>query len=491
MLLKIDNHNAVPIYRQIVNQIKALVDHGMIEVGNALPSTRSLAESLGVNRSTISKAYDELKVLGYLNSRPGSYNIIQKRRKEAKYYPDRKCRLSWKDLVTDSAERTFQNFLCNLADIPTRTKNGDGSMIDLSELHLDPNLFPVEDLRRSYNKVLIESGSEALDFCPPEGNRNFREYIAQRLRLHGISTSYEEILITYGSQQALDLIIRMLARSEKKVVVEAPTYFNILPLLEFQGIEVLSIPMRDDGMDLDYLENLLAAETVSFVYTIPNFHNPTGIVTSHQHRERLLNICLQHDVPIVEDGFEEEMKYSGTVPLPIKSIDEHNIVIYVGTFSKILCPGVRVGWITADKGCIARLVAVKRCSDLRCSNLTQSAMYQFCKSGYYDMHIKRLHRVFRRRMEVALETIEKSFPDKASWTQPQGGYLIWVKIPKRLTGKQLSDFMAQHGIIVSPGSYYFADRDDAEYFRVSISRLGEDEIREGFSALGRVLHNLC
>ncbi len=318
-----------------------------------------------------------------------------------------------------------------------------------------------------------------------------REYIAHRLRLHGISTSYKEILITYGSQQALDLIIRLLARPMKKVILEAPTYFNILPLLQAQQIETLSVPMRNDGMDLDYLENVIESEPVSFVYTIPNFHNPTGITTSHQHREQLLNICLRYRVPIVEDGFEEEMKYSGPVPLPIKSIDEHNLVIYVGTFSKILCPGIRVGWITADRECISRLCAIKRISDLRCSNLTQSVVYHFCKSGYYDLHIKRLHRVFRRRMEVAQKTMEEHFPKKASWTRPQGGYLIWIKIPRKLTGKQLYEFMLQHGIIVSPGSYYFTDQEESGYFRVSISRIGETEIREGFAALGRVLKKLC
>lgn len=490
MLLKIDKKGKLPIFKQIAIQIKRLIDQGVIEVNKPLPSTRSLAEKLGINRSTISKAYEELQVLGYLKSRPGSYNIVQKRRKEVDYDSRRKSSIPWKDVVNETAENLFEIFSASKADVTSRTSHIKSSIINLSELQLDPRLFPVNDFRRCVNRVLLNNGAEALDYCPSEGNRDLREYIAQRLRLHGISTSVDEILITYGSQQALDLIIRLFARPDRKVALEAPTYFNIIPLLKFNKVKILGIPLHSDGMDLDYLERVLNEEEVSFVYTIPNFHNPTGITTSHHHREMLLNICLHHKVPILEDGFEEEMKYFGTVPLPIKSIDEHNIVIYVGTFSKIVFPGVRIGWITADKGCINRLAAIRRSSDLRCGNMMQAALHHFCSEGYYDMHLKRLHRVFRKRMEVALETMEKYFPKSTSWTRPQGGYTIWVKSPKKLNASQLYDFMSQHGVIVSPGGYYFPEQSASEYFRLSISRIDEKEIREGLKRLGTALEEL-
>ncbi len=491
MLIKIEKNISTPLYKQIIMQIKSLVDHGIIEVDTPLPSTRILAEVLGINRSTVSKAYEELQVLGYLKSRPGSYNIVQSRQKEAEYHPERKSNILWKEASNDQSEEIFNTFFHSLADTPSLSNPKDNHETNFSDLHLDPNLFPIEDLRRSFNKVLLDDGLAALDFCPPEGNRNLREYIALRLRLHGISTSYNEILITYGSQQALDLIIRLLGHPEKKAVIEAPTYFNIIPLLKFHKVGIVTVPMKKDGLDLDHLEKILNKEEVNFVYTTPNFHNPTGITTSYRHRERLLNICLEHNVPIIEDGFEEEMKYSGPVPLPIKSIDEKNIVIYLSSFSKILCPGLRVGWITADKECIARLTAIKRFSDLRCENLVQSVLCHFCKEGYYDLHLKRLHRIFRKRMETALKTMKECFPEKVTWTHPQGGYAIWVEIPKKLSPKQLHSFLREHGITISPGGYYYPHQGESEYFRLSISRISDNDLKEGLCRLGRILHSVC
>lgn len=184
------------------------------------------------------------------------------------------------------------------------------------------------------------------------------------------------------------------------------------------------------------------------------------------------------------------MKYFGRVALPIKSIDDKNIVIYLGTFSKALFPGLRIGWITADKEFINRITAIKRFSDLSSGNLVQIVLYDFLKKGYYDLQLKRLHRIFRKRMQVALKTMEECFPRTVEWTQPTGGYTIWVKMPKILTETQLHEFMSKYNVIISPGSYYFPEKKSSEYFRVSIARINEEEIKEGISRLGRALHRL-
>ena len=223
---------------------------------------------------------------------------------------------------------------------------------------------------------------------------------------------------------------------------------------------------------------------------MPNFQNPTGITTSHEHRERLLTICLKHRVPIVEDGFEEDMKYFGKVPLPIKSIDEDNVVIYLGTFSKALFPGLRIGWVTADRECISRMTAVKRFSDLTSSQFVQMIMHEFIKNGYYDRQLKRLHRVFRKRMQLALEQMETCFPEETPWTKPAGGYTIWVTLPKKMDEARLHEFMLEQGVVVSPGSYYYPRKKTSEHFRISISRLDEQEITEGIARAGNALHQM-
>jgi DNA-binding transcriptional MocR family regulator len=196
---------------------------------------------------------------------------------------------------------------------------------------------------------------------------------------------------------------------------------------------------------------------------------------------------LKHKVPLVEDGFEEDMKYFGKVPLPIKSIDDKNIVIYLGTFSKALFPGLRIGWVTADRECIDRLTSIKRFSDLSSGNLVQLVMHEFLGKGYYDRHLKRLHHIFRRRMQTAFKAIEKCFPDCVQYTRPAGGYTIWVKLPRKLSERELHALMAPHGIIVSPGSYYFAGKLPSKYFRISIAGINEKEIQEGIQRLGKAL----
>ncbi len=490
LVIKIDRAGRIPIKDQIVEEIKDLINRGVVKTGTALPSSRALADELGVSRYTVYQAYEELQVYGYLKSRPGSYNIVQKRKKEAAFDPERRSIISWEKVSSEAAERNFTDYLKNLADIPTRSQKKDQAVINLTEMQLDPSLFPVENFGRCFRHVLANEGQDAMDFCAPEGNEALREYIAQRLGLHGISTSPDEILITYGSQQALDLVMRLLGRSDKTVVIESPTYYNFIPLLRFYNARVVGIPMRHDGMDLGQLEKVLAEEDVSFVYTIPNFQNPTGLTTSHNHREKLLTICMKQRVPIVEDGFDEEMKYSGKLPLPIKSIDEKNIVIYLGTFSKILFPGLRTGWITADRECIRRLTALKRVADLRCGNLTQASLAYFCQQGYYDLHLRRLHRIFRNRLEVALQTMKSHFPKTTSWTRPKGGYSIWVKMPKRLTPTRLHELMSLSKVRVSPGAYYFLQETESEYFRLSIARVGAEEIREGVKRLASALRKL-
>lgn len=489
MFVNIDRKESQPLYRQLIDGIINLIDQGTLEAGESLPSTRTLAKILRVNRSTVTRAYEELQALGFLTSKQGSYHRVLKRKKEVAYAADRVSAISWEKASTADAKAIHRIFL---RYSPERSKHPPSrkDMLNISELDLDPRLYPMTEFRRCVHHVLHDFGADSLQYGDHKGHPSLRRQIAKRLRLHGIAVSENEILITNGAQQAIDMIIRMMAGKGKMVAVESPTYAAILPLLKFNGANTLEIPMTEEGMDLDFLEKALEEEKVNFVYTIPNFQNPTGITTSHLHRERLLNLCLKYKVPIVEDGFEEDMKYFGKVPLPIKSIDEKNIVIYLGTFSKALFPGLRIGWVTADRECISRLTAIKRFSDLGSSKLVQIVLCEFLKRGYYDRQLKRMHRAFRKRMQVALQTMDAAFPQTVQWTRPTGGYTIWVKLRHQWDEEQLYDHLAGFGVIVSPGSYYFPDRTRSEYFRVSIAKRNEEEIKEGITRLGKALHAL-
>jgi DNA-binding transcriptional MocR family regulator len=508
IILNLERKSKMPLFRQIFQQLKRLIENNTLEPGFRMPSTRTLAEKHGINRSTVYKAYEELWALGYMESRPGSYSVVRKRQKIAT--PEQKSKqglIQWETISSDVGQTLHHAYRELKSRLPliqgTFDAAGKSDVINFASLDLDPRLFPIEDFRRCLNTVLVEQGGKILRYGEGAGYKPLREYIAGRLRVHGISTNFDEIVITNGCQNAIELVLKFLTVPGSRVATESPTYTNILPLLKYFKTGIIGIPMKPDGMDLDFLGEVLSRETQkpAFVYTMPNFHNPTGVTTDQPHRERLLALCETYAVPLVEDGFEEEMKYYGKVPLPIKSMDRNQVVIYMGTFSKVLFPGIRIGWIAAENKLIERLEAIKKFSDLSTNTLLQAALYEFCEQGHYNRHVKRMHREYRKRMHTALTGLKEHLPgfDRVSWTEPAGGYLIWMKLQDTgMDRETLKQVFIRNGVTVMPGTSFYPESSlpspDAntphQYFRLSISTLNENEIREGIRRLAKTISKI-
>lgn len=488
LLISIKPKSTTPIFKQIISQISDMIEKEIIRPGERIPASREMAVDLGVNRSTVYRAYQELQALGYLESKPGSYMTVRKRKKTVVHLNDfHRGIIDW----SKSSNRQSQELFSLFHYFKAEKNSSEHNCINFSRLDMDHRLMPVTDFRRCLNEVLINEGQRIMEYGDYAGYYPLREYIAQRMQIHGISARPEQILITNGSQQALDLILKMLTIPGNKVALEAPTYAIAIPLFLFYRVEPIEIEMKNDGLSLVALEKTIQTDKPVFLYTIPNFQNPTGITTSQNHREKVLSICENYNLPLVEDGFEEEMKYFGKAVLPIKSMDKKKIVIYLGTFSKVLFPGIRVGWIAADSECIRRLMAIKRFVDLTSSTLIQAAISTFIRNGYYDLHLKRMHRMFRRRLTVALNALQENMPASVSWTKPDGGYTIWVSLKNSYQDEaQLKRVLIKNGVLVSPGAYYFYLSNPGKYFRISISSLNEQEIEKGISRLGRALTEL-
>lgn len=490
VLIKLDHGSSIPMYLQIVNQIRTFIEKDILKKEEKLPSYRNLADQLGVHRSTVFNAYQELWALGYIDSRPGSYSIVRQKRKIVTN--DKKGNssiLNWDTCSTSQAKDIYRD---NLNFVP-EIKTPDGSdIINFSRLSLDPRLFPIGDFKQSMNRSLLKEGSNTLGYGDYAGFEPLRDVIAKRMQRHSIAVSKDEILITSGAQNALDLLLKFFVRPKENVLIESPSYATFIPLLKFYGAEIHEIPLTDNGLDLKVAEEKIKNLQPSFIYTIPNFHNPTGITTNQIHREMLISLCEKHSIPIIEDGFEEEMKYFGKVPLPLKSIDKSNIVIYLGTFSKILFPGIRIGWICANRELIKRLLAIKRFSDITSNLIAQAALTDFCRSGYYDKHVKKMHRVFKRRMRLILELLAKHFNSKkVSFTFPQGGYLLWLTFKKpKNTEREIFDIFKKAGVLLSPGRFYFASENKNIYFRISISATNEEEIFKGIKRMQKAFKKI-
>lgn len=487
LALRVKPGSDVPIFRQICEQVMSLVDGGVLVPGDRLPSTRSLAQDLGVHRSTVLRAYEELRALGYLESRPGSYTTVRRRERppstRSSGPPGHGSPLvAWEEDSSPGLRRLPEL-------VPRRSSSGTG--IDFERLSADPRLAPVDELRRCVKGVLAGSGNTVLDYADPGGWWPLREVLAARMARHGVAASPGEVVVTAGAQQALDLLLRFLAAPGDSVVVEAPTYGLLHGLLRLHGLEAVEVPMREDGMDLDHLERVLGGELPRrprLVYTMPNFHNPTGITTDQPHRERLLLLCERHGVPVVEDGFEEEMKYTGRGVLPLKSMDSRGVVFYVGTFSKVVFPGLRVGWIVAPERAVPLLTNILQVSSVAGNTLAQASAARFCAGGGFEAYLRRIHRVYRRRMRVLLEELDEHMPAGVAWTRPRGGYTTWLTLPAgEAPEDELVARLAAAGVQVSPGRHYFGQPPPGSHLRLSIACVDEDEIRTGCRRLGSVL----
>jgi GntR family transcriptional regulator/MocR family aminotransferase len=488
LLIDINKDSKIPIYQQIVDQVQGLIENDTLKAGEILPSSRNFADVLGVHRSTVYKAYEELWALGYVDSNPGSYTRVRKKQKMVPV--DGRSNggiIDWETRYRESVRAIINDPLPG-----ERYREERDNVIDFGKLEMDTRVLPVDDFRRSMGQVLRERAEDCFSYGNIQGYLPLREFISKRLRIHGVAVKPDELILTNGSQNGIELVMKLLTKPGTQIIIESPTYSKFLPLLKYYEIEPVSIPMRDYGLDLNVLREKLKSTKPAFLYTIPNFHNPTGITTTQEHREELLSICEAHSLPIVEDGFDEEMKYYGKVALPIKSMDKNQIVIYLSTFSKVLFAGGRIGWIAAEKRLIDRIARVKQFSDITSSAINHVAVNQFCEDGYYDHHVKRMHRIYRKRMHVMLDALRKYIPRKnITWTEPSGGYIVWMKLNKlNLTHKELAKLFLDNGLMVSHGDEYFETKEYGLHFRLSISSLDEQEIVEGCKRLGAVLNKL-
>lgn len=484
LLPSLDWNSSKPISLQLQEQIREHLQSKALRVGERLPSTRHLAERLGIHRSTVALAYQELWAQGWLDQRPGAAPRVRARLGAAPESPvARPPSFDWGRLASDPTREALA------AHRALQANHASEDSINFANLHMDPRLFPADAFRACLARAMKREGAALLTYGDRQGYLPLRAFLARRMALHGVEATPDQVLITNGSQQALDLILRMVAQPGRAIAVETPTYSLFLPLLRMKGLRAVEIPYGADGMDLRLLEAAFERERPALVYTMPNFQNPTGRSSSQANREGLLDLCTRYQVPILEDGFEEEMKYFGRIIPPIKAMDRSGLVAYCGSFSKVLFAGVRIGWIVAPRSCIEPLLALRHFSEIMPTMIPHAAVHEFCERGLYDLHVSRLHRVYRRRMQVALRALRQAIdPAWAEWEEPKGGYLIWLKLKAANRSREdwLAAFCAER-VLVSPGNLYSPSRSHATWVRLSISLLDEAEIQEGVRRLARAL----
>ncbi|MBT1177779.1 PLP-dependent aminotransferase family protein [Bifidobacterium callimiconis] len=511
---KPDRTLAVPVTEQIVQYMCRQVSSGAWPIGSRLPSQRALAEGFGVNRSTVIAAVNELADYGIVEGAHGAGTRIVSNTWSLMLpgAPD------WADYVSSGffkANNDTIQAINRLEFEPRMARLGTGE--------LDPRLFPTDMWRTVMRQAADEIDS--MGYPEPEGIPELREAIARHMRGLGIETDASQILVTSGALQALQIISVSLLGAGSTVFAEAPSYIKSLQVFQSAGMHLTGVPMDGDGLNVERLAEALGVSgngsgngsaagarrrgSGSVLYTIPTNHNPTGRTMGEARRRELIECCVANRLPIIEDGAYQDLYFGDRPPLPLKAMDETGMVIYLGSASKALAPGLRIGWIVAPEPIVHRMADVKMQMDYGASLLSQWVFARFLTSGMYDEYLAGLKTELRRRRDSALDTLSRLFGGnggngsagsddgngtraddacRAHWTVPDGGFYIWLTFDRPMPMNRLFTKAVEAGVLLNPGDIYDFEGDNS--LRLSYAYTTPEEFETAARKLANVAREL-
>jgi 2-aminoadipate transaminase len=348
-------------------------------------------------------------------------------------------------------------------------------------------LFPVEAMQRAFSETLSRDGGSALQYATTEGFRELRAWIAERMTQHGRTVRADDLLITHGSQQGLDLVSRVLLDPDDVVVVESPSYLAALQVFRAAESRLVTVPLDRDGIDVEQLERVFREERPKLLYLIPDHQNPSGAQLSLERRHQVLALCRRYRVPILEDDPYGEISFDGPRLPPLYALDDSGIVIYLSTFSKTLAPALRLGWIAAPANFLRSIAIAKQGADLHTGALPQRAAARLLQTFDYDAHLTRIRDVYRARARAMEAAIEAHFPSEASWASPRGGLFLWVGIDAPVSIDRLFAAALAADVAFVPGDPFFAEAAPNPFMRLNFSHRREAVITDGIRRLGAAL----
>jgi DNA-binding transcriptional MocR family regulator len=388
------------------------------------------------------------------------------------------------------AERTERMRVSDIREILKVTAQPE--VISLAGGLPAPELFPIDEYRRAFEWVFESDGAQALQYGPSEGYAPLRTFVAEHLTRVNIRCTADDVLIINGSQQALDLIGKVFLDPGDAILCEKPTYLGALQAFNQYQPTYVVVPMDDDGMRIDAVERELARDAagprrIKLIYVVPNFQNPTGRTLSGERRPRLVELASHYGVPIVEDDPYGELRYEGESLPSLKSLDTEDSVIYLGTFSKVLAPGFRLGWVVAGPQALEGILHGKQPADLHTGVAQQMATYHVARNGFIDQHVQHIKDFYRERRDVMLEALEAEFPPQARFTRPAGGLFVWAELPAHMDTRELLLDALQNKVAFVPGQSFHPDLSGSNTMRLNFSNVRPDLLREGIRRLGRAI----
>ena len=348
-----------------------------------------------------------------------------------------------------------------------------------------PELFPVEQMKSITTKIMKEQGESALQYSPTEGYVPLREEICKQ---GDFESAVDNVLITSGSQQGLDFSAKIFINPGDVIICESPSYLGALNAFKAYEAAFKEVATDEKGMIMEDLERVLKeTPRARMIYVIPDFQNPTGRTWSVERRKRFMELANEYDLPVIEDNPYGALRFEGERPPSLKSFDTEGRVIFLGTFSKTFCPGLRIGWVQASDELINKYILVKQGADLQTNSLAQREIHEFITNYDFAGHIENIKKVYRRRRNLMLEAIDKYFPEGVTHTYPEGGLFLWVSLPEKINTKELSYKALEKNVAYVPGGSFYPDGDKQNSFRLNYSNMTDEKIVEGVKRLGTVI----
>jgi 2-aminoadipate transaminase len=386
------------------------------------------------------------------------------------------------NLFADRMAKIHKSFIREILKVTQ-----DSKVISFAGGLPNPKLFPVKELADACLKVLHQDGENVLQYSTTEGYLPLREYIAERYFIKkGLQASPDEILITTGSQQGLDLIGKVFLNKGDRIVIERPGYLGAIQAFGIYEPQFVPISLLDDGIDIDLLEKALKANQTKLFHTVINFQNPSGVTYSRQKREKLADIIKGRDIVLVEDNPYGELRFMGE-DLPSMKGYLPDGTIVLGSFSKVVTPGLRLGWICAATDVMEKIVIAKQSSDLHSNYLSQRAVYQYLIDNDLDEHILNIRKVYKKQRDLMVSMIEEHFPQEIKCTKPEGGMFLWVTLPENLSSLKLFKLATEENVAFVPGRAFYVDGGGENTLRLNFSNSDEEKIEEGIKRLAKVI----
>jgi len=474
LTIQLDPASGVPAYVQIRNLLRQQILHGDLPTGRRLPPERELARSLGVSRTTVVRAYAELKTEGLAKGHVGRGTVVAGGSAEAQP-------VAWPACFSGTGQRIAR--YAQPAELLALRLNSQRIAVSLAMGLPDPTLLSPERLTQAWEAVVGAIGAAAVGPCPVQGIPAVRELICTRAHQRDLRIGADNVTMVNGSQHGLDLLLRLLVEPGDTVLVEVPTYFGALQCLQSRGLRIIGVPVDEDGMDVERVEPLLARYRPRLIYTVPTYQNPTGATMDLKRRERLLALAQQYQVPIVEDDPFGDLHFDEPSPPPIKALDYHGHVLYLSTFSKSLAPGLRVGWLVAPGPVVQRAALLNGMAELHPNTAGQHLIVEFARRGWLEELIELARNRYRARCLTMDAALQRRRLPGARWLVPSGGLFLWLQLPEGVDAQNLLAETVKQGVAFLPGSLMYPTGGPRNVCRLNFSVADERAIEQGIAAI--------